>query len=903
MTTAPVSSPSFGERLRAYRIAAGLSQAALAEQAGVSVRAVSDLERGARRAPYPRTIACFAAALGLSNGERTALEATVSRRRGPLVADAAAPVPGWLPVSVTPLIGREAEAAAICATLMGGETRLVTLTGPGGVGKTRLALAVAASLRAAFPDGVWFIPLAAITDPVLIAPLIGQSLGIRNAGYVSPHEGVRSVLAARRVLLVLDNFEHLVAGALLVADLLAACPALVVLVTSRAPLHLSGEREWSVPPLPLPDAATVTDVEAVARSPAVALFVARAQAAPLFVLDAANAPVVAAICARLDGLPLALELAAARVKLLPPRAMLARLERRLDVLTGGSRDRPARHQTLRETIAWSDALLDPDERRWFARLAIFTGGWTLTAAEAVCAPGNTDGALDALSSLVDKSLIRPVGGPDGEPRFAMLEIVREYAREQLTATGEETVIADAHARWFARLASDTVARITGSEQAALLDCLEAEHDNLRAALSWAIERGAAETAALLATSLSHFWEVRGHLTEGRTWLRRVHDCTAVGDDLATRAQLGYAAGRLASAQGDYVAARVHQGESAAIFRGLGDVQGLATTLGSLGTIAEYHAEYATARACFEESLALLRPVGNSRGLGRALNGLALFRYKQREYDVAWTLWEEALETWRALGDELAVGITLNNLGLIARDRTEYEAARQLYAQSLPIFRVLGHRRMVGKSLGNLSIAAQDQGDFAASSVFLTESLVVFRELDDREGIADQLDGFARLARRGGRFERAARLWGAAAAVRAAAVIHLSPREHAAQADDIAATQRAIGMSHWAAAWAIGQADTAEGAISLALDGTPVAAASARPSTTQEGWSASLPGILTARETEILHLIAAGKRNREIASTLHLSVRTVERHITNLYRKSDVRGRADATAFALRRTLY
>ncbi len=500
---------------------------------------------------------------------------------------------------------------------------------------------------------------------------------------------------------------------------------------------------------------------------------------------------------------------------------------------------------------------------------------------------------------MDKSLIRPVGGPDGEPRFAMLETVREYAREQLAATGEEEAIAASHARWFAHRAWDTVARIMGSEQAVLLDRLEAEHDNLRAALGWAIERGETETAALLATSLAHFWEVRGHLTEGRAWLARVLDRSNAGGDSATRAQLRYAAGRLASAQGDYVAARIHQRESAAIFRELGDVQGLASALGSLGTIAEYHAEYATARACFEESLALLRQVGNGRSLGRALNGLALFRYKQREYDAAWALWEEVLGMWRALGDELAVAITLNNLGLVARDRAEYEVARELYAQSLPIFRALGHRRMVGKSLGNLGIAAQDQGDFAASHAFLAESLALFRDLGDVEGIADQLDGFARLARRRNQFERAARLWGAAAAVRAGATIRLSPRENSAQADDIAATQQALEMPRWAALWAIGQASTMEGAIAMALGGRSEAPAAELPSPCDGARPISPSGRLTAREAEILWLIAAGKRNQEIADALDVSVRTVERHITNLYRKIDTRSRADATAFALR----
>ncbi|MDP9356600.1 MAG: helix-turn-helix domain-containing protein, partial [Chloroflexota bacterium] len=525
----PLPEPdALGPLLRGFRRAAALSQEELAERAGVSARAISDLERGQRASAHLDTLRRLADALGLAPEDRGRLIGAAQASRLDVTRSSARPDPlpdrgrpaVRLPTTLTSFVGRGREVEQVIALLRRADVRLVTLTGPGGVGKTRLALRAAAELLDHVPDGAWFVDLTPLADPALVPAAIAVVLGVREAGGQPLVETLAVALRDKQLLLVLDNCEHLLDAAPVVAELLRACPGLTVLATSRAPLRLRGEREVAVPPLGLPATARPAPEE-IARSEAVRLFVERARAHEAdFALTEANAPAVAGIVRVLDGLPLAIELAASRIKLFPPTALLRRLERRLTLLTGGARDLPARQRTLRDAIAWSHDLLTEEERLLFRRLAVFAGGATCEAAEAVADPAGELGVVNGLAVLVDQSLLRKEDDPDGEPRYRMLETVREYALERLDASGEEAAVRDRHAAWCLALAEAAGAVLWTTYDPGVVARLEAEHPNLRAALTWFAQASDGEALLRIGATLGRFWYVAGHAREGRGWLER-----------------------------------------------------------------------------------------------------------------------------------------------------------------------------------------------------------------------------------------------------------------------------------------------------------------------------------------------------------------------------------------------
>ena len=619
--------------------------------------------------------------------------------------------PTNLPVQQTGFVGREKEVAAAKELLLRQGVRLVTVTGPGGIGKTRLATQVARGLVEYFPGGTHFVPLSALSDPDLVASVIAQALGIREAGGQSPLEILKRNLQdslRAPVLLLLDNFEHLVRAVPTVAEILAAGPNLKILVTSRAPLHLYGEHEFPLPPLTLPDSRSMPSVEVLSQCPAVALFVQRAAAArPDFELNRENASAVAEICARLDGLPLAIELAAARVKVLSPSSMLTRLASRLQLLTGGSRDLPQRQQTLRAAIDWGYDLLSAAEQKLFRRLSVFVGGCNLESVEAVCdTKGDLDlDLLDGMASMVDKSLVQQVEQGKGESRFVMLETLREYALEKLEVSGEAALTKRAHAAYYLVLAEENATESSEAEGAGWLERLGLENDNFRAALEWLTETGNAEWGLRLGTSLFRFWEVREYLAEGRDRLDRLLRLTEAGATTKLRMRALFAAGVLAGEQGDY----------------------------------------ASAAALINESQDIAQALGDKTGVAVSLNALAVFARDRGDVEVAHILFEASLGLWRELGDQKAVARALSNLANVVKLQGEYGRARSLYVECHSIFRGLGDWTGVAWSLNYQGDVAHDQGDSAAARALYEQGLAIFREVDDRWGIAGTLADLGRLS--------------------------------------------------------------------------------------------------------------------------------------------------------------
>jgi predicted ATPase/DNA-binding SARP family transcriptional activator/Tfp pilus assembly protein PilF len=713
-----------------------------------------------------------------------------------------------LPAQPTALIGREKELADITALFGREDVRLVTLKGPGGTGKTRLALQLGmqlgTSLSDSFQDGVWLVELATIVEPKLVVPTIADTLGVKEARGTPLIDTLRSYLKSKRLLLILDNLEQVMAAAIDISRLLSSGPGVKVLCTSRVPLRIRGEREYGVRPLALPNMKQLPSADALTQYAAVQLFAARAtDVKPDFELTNDNAPAVAEICVRLDGLPLAIELAATRVRLFSPQVLLARLSKRLKVLTGGARDLPVRHQTMRRAIAWSYDLLEEEEKLLFRRLAVFQGWRTIEAVEAVCSyegkpdnESNTEAQLEldipnGVQSLLDKSLLQRRGGSDGRPRLWMLETLHEYAQEKLEESGEFQGLKWEHAQYFMRLAEEAEPELTGKQQTEWLVRLEYEHDNIRAALRWVMENGTTEAIEIglrMVGALWRFWNVRGHFTEGREQIMavlarasalsqpamRVHKAKALNgagvlawtlgdydaahtlheESLALRRELGDKLGIaytltnlgiVAWSQGDYAAARGLYEESLALKRELGDKLGISYSLNNLGTVTREQGDYATARTLYEESLALRRELGDKLGIAYTLTNLGTVAYSQGDYSYALTLHEESLTLKRELGHKLGIAYTLNNLGNVAKEQRNLAAARSLYEESLSLQRELGDKLGIAYSLNNLGILAYLQGDYAEALVLYEESLALRRELGDKMGTAASLNNLANVA--------------------------------------------------------------------------------------------------------------------------------------------------------------
>jgi predicted ATPase/DNA-binding CsgD family transcriptional regulator/transcriptional regulator with XRE-family HTH domain len=882
--------PAFGKMLRELRLKAGLSQERLAERVGISAREIGNLERGTRRAPRPDSVRKLADGLELQGDERDRFEAAAHHQG---VRFPEPPVNG-VPRLPGPLIGREPEIDELVAMLPRDECSLVTLTGPGGVGKTSLALAVAGRVADRFRDGVTYVALATVPEARFVPFFIAEALhlSIANGSII---EALEAHLRDRRMLLLLDNFEHLLDAAPVVAQLLASCPHLTVLATSRERLHLRGEHVRDVRPLGLP-VSEMLSVDDAAPVPAVRLFVERARDMdPAFHLSERNVAPVIEICRHLDGLPLALELAAAWIHVLPPAELLRRLDSKLALLTGGSRDAPARQQTLRDTIQWSWSLLTGPEQRMFRSIAVFVGGFDVAAAEAIAGPPG-EGAPDTVTivgSLAHKSLLQRNGYGDA-PRFSLLETVREFALEQLEASGEDAEVRARHARYYVQLGQRAEEHLLREVESDWLDTLEANHDNLRSALAWTLIPGTdperAGPGVQLAGALWLFWYYHSHLTEGRWWLDHALEVVAP-DDHPARAKILVGLGLLAHAQGDEDRSLHWLTQGIDLLRSLDDRWSLAFALSIRGNLAEDAGRYDEADAWFHEA-----------------NGL-----------------------FAAADDGVNVAVTLYHLGVVAFGQGNLQLAEDRFSEALHLSGRMHDVWGTAVSLAYLGLVQSARAQIASAAGSLFNALDLFTEIGSTDRIADTISRVAVVAEAGGEPERAIRLFSAAEALeeRVGVVPSLPEQDVYSQArakatsalTDLELAEHHDTGTRMSLTAAIDEATTT---LDLMIDSAPrrVQVVHLDPLTHEpvltsgkgkggegrqrHGTSTvsrpahSMP--LSQRELDVLRLVASGHSNREIAESLYISVRTVTTHVSSIFSKLGVGSRTAAVAAAQERHL-